>query len=101
MLIEEMQTFNEFEESDEAIERKNHLTNEKTKLYHLTARGLSLTPVIVELALWSDNNLREFNPIIRQSEALESMNKNKELFINKLKSNYIEKVTTTMLLNTQ
>jgi DNA-binding HxlR family transcriptional regulator len=114
MLIEEMQTFKEFTESDEGIatnilssklkclehygliERKNHPTNKKTKLYHLTEKGLSLTPIIVELALWSDDNLRGFNTIMRQSNELELMKKNKELFIEKLKENYKESLATTM-----
>ena len=96
MLIEEMQTFKEFTESDEAvstsiltlklkcleqygiIERKNHLTNKKTKLYHQTDRRLSLTPVIVALAIWSDANLRDFNPIMRESDELEFMKNNKQ-----------------------
>lgn len=108
MLIEGMKTFKDFTESDEAvasnilssklksleqyglIERTDHPTNKKTKLYHLTDKGLGLTPVIVELALWSDRNLREFNPIMRDSDELESMKKNKEAFIEKLKANYRE-----------
>lgn len=106
MLIEEMQTFKDFTESDEAIatnilsaklkclaqygliERTNHPTNKKTKLYHLTEKGLSLTPIIVELALWSDENLRALNPVMRESEALESMKSNKEAFMEQLKANY-------------
>lgn len=110
MLIEEMQTFKEFTESDEGIatnilssklkclehygliERKNHPTNKKTKLYHLTEKGLSLTPIVVELALWADDNLREFNTIMRQSDELELMKNNKDLFIEKLKENYIENI---------
>tara|TARA_R110002126_G_scaffold124451_4_gene266541 strand:+ start:47711 stop:48154 length:444 start_codon:yes stop_codon:yes gene_type:complete len=114
MLIEQMQTFKEFTESDEAIsssilaeklkcleyyqlvERNNHPTNKKTKLYHLTEKGLSLIPLIVELALWSDANLREFNPVMRESDALESMKKNKETFIDQLKSSYKAKLATTM-----
>jgi DNA-binding HxlR family transcriptional regulator len=112
MLIEQMEIFKDFTESDEAIstsiltmklkcleqygliERKNHPTNKKTKLYHLTDKGLSLTPVIVDLAIWSDQNLREFNPIMRQSDELESMKSNKEEFIEKLKKNYKEKLAT-------
>ena len=112
MLIEQMEIFKDFTESDEAIstsiltmklkcleqygliERKNHPTNKKTKLYHLTEKGLSLTPVIVDLAIWSDQNLREFNPIMRQSDELESMKSNKEEFIEKLKKNYKEKLAT-------
>jgi len=114
MLIEEMQTFKEFTESDEAIstsiltlklkclesyglvERKDHPTNKKTKLYHLTEKGLSLAPVVVELAIWSDKNLREFNPIMRQSDKLEFMKSNKEESIVALKKNYKEKLATTL-----
>jgi len=108
-----MRTFKAFIESDEAIStnilslklkcleryglitRKNHPTNKKTKLYHLTEKGLSLTPIVVELALWSDNSLREFNPIMRESDELELMKKNKEKFIEKLKASYREKLATT------
>ena len=60
MLIEDMRTFKAFIESDEAIstnilslklkclehygliKREDHPTNKKTKLYHLTEKGLSL-----------------------------------------------------------
>lgn len=113
MLIEEMQTFKEFTESDEAvstsiltlklkclesyglIERKNHPSNKKTKLYHLTDKGLSLAPLVVDLAIWSDQNLREFNPIMRQSDELEFMKSNREGAIEALKKKYKEKLSTT------
>lgn len=112
MLLQEMRTFKDFTESDEAIAtnilsaklkcleqygliaRTNHPTNKKTKLYNLTEKGLSLTPIIVELALWSDQSLREFNPVMRQSDELESMKSTKEEFIEKLKVNYKEKLAT-------
>ncbi len=116
MLIQEMQTFKDFTESDEAIatnilssklkclehygliKKTKHPTNKKTNLYQLTEDGLSLTPVIVELALWSDKNLREFNPIMRQSDELELMKNNKEEFISAIKGNYKEKLATTMYM---
>lgn len=109
MLIEGKETFKDFTESDEAvasnilssklksleqyglIERVNHKTNRKTKLYHLTARGLSLSSIIVELAIWSDQNLRKLNPIIRKTDELESMKRDKKGFIKKLEENYKEK----------
>lgn len=111
MLIEGRKTFKEFTESDEAIatnilsaklkcleeygliERTNHPTNKKTKLYYLTERGLSLAPIIVELAVWSDQNLREFNPIIRKSEELKSMKRDKAGFAEELKKAYREERT--------
>jgi len=113
MLIERMETFKDFTDSDEAIstsiltlklkclesyglvERKNHPTNKKTKLYHLTEKGLSLAPVVVDLAIWSDQNLREFNPIMRQTDELEFMKSNREDAIEALKKKYKEKLATT------
>lgn len=110
MLIERMVTFKDFTDSDEAIstsiltlklkclesyglvERKNHPTNKKTKLYHLTEKGLSLAPVVVDLAIWSDQNLREFNPIMRQTDELEFMKSNREGAIDALKKKYKEKI---------
>ena len=116
MLIEEMQTFKDFTESDEAIatnilssklkcleqygliKKTKHPTNRKTNLYHLTEEGLSLAPLVVELALWSDKNLRGFNPIMRQSDELDFMKNNKEESISALKKKYKEKLATTMYI---
>ena len=116
MLIEGMETFKDFTDSDEAIstsiltlklkclesyglvERKNHPTNKKTKLYHLTEQGLSLAPIVVDLAIWSDQNLREFNPIMRQTDELEFMKSNRESAIEALKKNYKKKLATTMYI---
>lgn len=110
MLIEQMETFKAFTEGDEAIstsiltvklkclekygliERKDHPTNKKTKRYHLTDRGLALAPVIVDLAIWSDQNMREFNPIMRQSEELQAMKTNPAAFIEKMTEAYKAKI---------
>lgn len=113
MLIERMETFKDFTDSDEAIstsiltlklkclesyglvERKNHPSNKKTKLYHLTEKGLSLAPLVVDLAIWSDKNLREFNPIMRQTDELEFMKSNRQGAIEALQKKYKEKLATT------
>jgi DNA-binding HxlR family transcriptional regulator len=76
MLIEHKKTFKEFSESDESIAPSilsNRLKtlekigfivkqklpdNQKTNHYFLTEKGLSLTPVIMELALWSHQNIK-------------------------------------------
>ena len=76
MLLEQKKTFKEFSESDESIAPSilsNRLKtlekigfivkqklpdNQKTNHYLLTEKGLSLTPVVVELALWSHHNVR-------------------------------------------
>jgi DNA-binding HxlR family transcriptional regulator len=113
MLIEGKQTFKDFTESDEGIatnilssklkcleqygliKKTNHPTNRKTKIYLLTDEGLSLAPVLVELALWSDKYLRVFNPVMRQSDELEFMKKNKEESISALKKSHKEKLAIT------
>ena len=76
MLLEQKKTFKEFTESDESIAQSilsNRLKtlekigfivkqklpdNQKTNHYFLTEKGLSLTPVIMELALWSHHNIK-------------------------------------------
>ena len=81
MLLEQKKTFKEFSESDELIAPSilsNRLKsllkigfivkqklpeNQKTNHYFLTEKGLSLTPVIIELALWSHHN---FKPVDNQ-----------------------------------
>ena len=74
--IRTKKTFKEFSESDESIAPSilsNRLKtlekigfivkqklpdNQKTNHYFLTEKGLSLTPVIIELALWSHHNIK-------------------------------------------
>ncbi|MDG1966280.1 MAG: helix-turn-helix domain-containing protein, partial [Flavobacteriaceae bacterium] len=76
MLLEQKKTFKEFSESDESIVPSvlsNRLKtleeigfivkqklpdNKKNNHYFLTEKGLSLTPVITELALWSHHNIK-------------------------------------------
>ena len=76
MLLEQKKTFKEFSQSDESIAPSilsNRLKtlekigfivkqklpdNQKTNHYFLTEKGLSLTPVIIELALWSHHNIK-------------------------------------------
>ena len=76
MLLEQKKTFKEFSESVESIApsilssrlktlEKNGFTlkvnlpnNKKTNYYILTEKGLSLAPVLIELALWSHHNTR-------------------------------------------
>ena len=76
MLLEQKKTFKEFSESNVSIapsilsHRLKTLKkigfvvkvkppdNKKTNHYFLTEKALSLTPVIVELALWSHHNIK-------------------------------------------
>jgi len=62
--------------------------NKKTNLYLLTAKGLALTPIIVELSIWSDENVREINSIMRDSPVIAIRKSNKDTFIKMIKDNY-------------
>lgn len=106
MLLERKSTFKDFTDSEESI-ASNILTNRLTQLlewglvsraklgtnkkvvyYHLTDEGLSLASIIVELALWSDKNLRAENPTMRKSKDLKDMRAGKEKFVTNLIKEY-------------
>ena len=109
MLIQDKKTFKDFTESDEAIatnilssklkymEEFGIITktqppdNKKTNLYILTEKGLALTPIIVELSIWSDENVRELNKIMKESPEIEIMKSDKVAFIKMLIKNYKSK----------
>lgn len=79
MLIAGKKTFKEFSISPEGIapgilssrlkwlERKKLITkqklpgNLKENIYLLTEKGIELAPIIIEIILWSDKNLRDQN----------------------------------------
>jgi hypothetical protein len=106
MLIEEKKTFKDFTESDEAIATnilasklkcleelgiitKSQLPdNKKTNLYLLTEKGLDLTPIIVELSVWSDEHVRALNAIMRDSPEIAIMKSDKTAFIKMIQETY-------------
>jgi DNA-binding HxlR family transcriptional regulator len=106
MLIEEKKTFKDFTESDEAIatnilasklkclEELGIITktqlpdNKKTNLYLLTEKGLDLTPIIVELSVWSDEHVRALNAIMRDSPEIAIMKSDKTAFIKMIQETY-------------
>lgn len=109
MLIENKQTFKDFTESDERI-ATNILTtklkqliefgivmktklpnNKKSNIYLLTEKGLALTPLIVELGVWSDNHLRDLNPNIVNEGGIELLRKDKVEFGNVIEQQYRDK----------
>lgn len=114
MLIENKETFKDFTESDEAIAtnilsaklklleevgiiiKTKRPDNKKTNLYLLTEKGLALTPILVELASWSDKNLRDIHPTIMNGEAMEFLRNDKTAFANEIEKNYREKLATTL-----
>ncbi|SEJ82236.1 DNA-binding transcriptional regulator, HxlR family [Cyclobacterium xiamenense] len=113
MLIEGKETFKDFTESEESIatnilsaklkfleevgliKKTQRPDNKKTNLYLLTEKGLSLTPILVELATWSDKNLRDIHPTIVNGEAMEFLRNDKTAFANEIEKRYREKLATT------
>ncbi|MGK0457476.1 MAG: DNA-binding HxlR family transcriptional regulator [Polaribacter sp.] len=112
MLLQDCRTFKDFSESKEAIapnilsarlktleklkfiEKKKIPQNKKTNIYVLTENGLSLTPIIVELALWSDHNLRPIHEKMDLHPILDAMNQNKNEVIKSLQKDYKIKTAT-------
>jgi DNA-binding HxlR family transcriptional regulator len=114
MLIEGKETFKDFTESDEAIAtnilsaklkfleevgiiiKTQRPDNKKTNHYLLTDKGLALTPILVELASWSDKNLRDIHPSIINGEAMQFLRNDKTAFANEIEKRYREKLATTL-----
>jgi DNA-binding HxlR family transcriptional regulator len=114
MLIQGKETFKDFTESEEAIAtnilsaklkflqdagiiiKTQRPDNKKTNLYLLTEKGLALTPVLVELAIWSDNHLRDIHPTIVNGEEMGFLRNDKAAFASTLEKKYREKLATTL-----
>lgn len=110
MLIEGKETFKDFTESEEAIAtnilsaklklleevgiiiKTQRPHNKKTNLYLLTNKGLALTPILVELATWSDKHLRDIHPTIVNGEAVELLRNDKAAFTSELEKKYRKKL---------
>lgn len=105
MLMHKKKTFKEFAASEEnvatnllssrlkmlesinVISKRKLIHNKKENIYLLTERGIDLAPLILEIVLWSDKYVREYN---------HGMNKYKTAKLDKImitenvKNNYIE-----------
>ena len=114
MLIEGKETFKDFIESDEAIAsnilssklklledvgiiiKTQRPDNKKTNLYLLTDKALALTPVLVELALWSDKYLRNIHPKMVNGKPSKLLRNDKVAFANRLQKQYREKLSAKL-----
>lgn len=110
MLTEGKETFKDFTESEESIAtnilsaklkllekvgiiiKTKRPDNKKTNLYLLTEMGLALTPILVELATWSDSYLRDIHPTIVNGKSMEFLRNDKAAFASALEKNYREKL---------
>jgi DNA-binding HxlR family transcriptional regulator len=117
MLIEGKKTFKDFTESEEAIAtnilsdrlklledleiitKTKRPDNKKTNLYLLTEKGLALSPILTELATWSDSYLRDIHPTIADGEKMEFLRNDKAAFARALEKNYREKLAETSYLD--
>lgn len=113
MLVDDKETFKDFIESDEAIAtnilstklklleelgiiiKTKRPNNKKTNLYLLTDMGLALTPILVELASWSDGYLRDIHPTIVDGAEMELLRHDKAAFARVLEQKYRDKLATT------
>ena len=113
MLVDDKETFKDFIESDEAIAtnilstklklleelgiiiKTKRPNNKKTNLYLLTDMGLALTPILVELASWSDGYLRDIHPTIVDGDEMELLRHDKAAFARVLEQKYRDKLATT------
>lgn len=116
MLLDGKDSFKSLSESDEAIATnilssklklleawglisKTKLPdNKKANLYLLTEMGLSLTPILVELASWSDTQLRPIHPDLQDGEGLNMIRTDKEAFIKMVETNYRKKLDSLSVL---
>lgn len=103
MLIKGKKTYKEFSLSDEGIAtgilasrlkqlesfgiitKRKLPENKKENIYLLTEKGIDLTPILIEITLWSDQYMREFNPKLHSYEELKT---DKNLVIATIQKNY-------------
>jgi DNA-binding HxlR family transcriptional regulator len=108
MLLKHKKTFKEISDSDEKIvpsilsarlkllesynliSKTKIIENKKENIYLLTKKGIRLTPIIIELSLWGNDNMREFNKI----DDIEGLNLDKSYIIQSFQDSY-----NAMLLN--
>ncbi len=107
MLIQEKKTFKDFSgsperiapgilsarlkwlEENELITKQKFPVNQKENIYLLTDKGIDLAPVIMEIILWSDKNLRNQNANM-YSLANAGFDKDKFEVIKNVQNNYRE-----------
>jgi DNA-binding HxlR family transcriptional regulator len=82
-------------ESFELISKRKLPRNLKENIYLLTESGIELAPVILEMVIWADKNIRKFNNQIPGSELL-GLNVEKSVFIKSVQENYSKMVSENL-----
>ena len=109
MLFDHKKTFKDFSTSAESIAsnilssrlklleevgiiRKTKLEgNQKSNIYTLTQSGLGLLPIIAEITLWSDENVRKLTPSML-TEDYRHVRKNKREFLEGVRKSYLQSI---------
>lgn len=110
MLIEGKETFKDFTESDEGIAtnilsaklkaleemgmilKTQRPGNKKTNFYLLTEKSLALTPLLIELARWSDEHLRDIHPTLFMGDEMMSIRQDKAAIARAVEKAYRDKL---------
>lgn len=114
MLLGHKKTFKDISDSEEAIApsilsarlkllecfdlitKRKLPENLKENIYLLTEKGIALTPMITEIILFGDENIREFNPKML-SIGDKGFDKNKLEVIENIKNGYRELIQNTIV----
>jgi DNA-binding HxlR family transcriptional regulator len=75
------------------ITKRKLPNNKKENVYLLTQRGIDLAPIILELVVWSDKHVRNFNPGMN---AHDSGNDDRMQIIERVQKEYREFVSLTI-----
>ncbi len=102
MLLHHKMTFKEFSASEEQIApsilssrlkllssyglitKQKLVNNKKENIYLLTERTMELTPILVDISIWGDQHLREFNSI----DNIEGLDLERSVIIAAIKDRY-------------
>ena len=102
MLLQHKMTFKEFSESEEhnapsilssrlklltsygLITKQKHANNKKENIYILTEKAIGLTSILVDISVWGDEHLRQFNQI----DNIEGLDLERDLIIATIKERY-------------
>ena len=113
MILEHKKTFKEISDSKEAIApsilsarlkllesfeiitKRKLPSNLKENIYLLTESGINLAPVILEMVIWADKNIRKFNTEIPAPELL-GLNIDKKDFTLNVQNRYRALVQNTI-----
>ena len=74
-------------EASELITKRKLPENKKENIYLLTDKGISLAPIVWEVALWGDKNMKGMNPELISFDAFEM---DKVLAIEEIQKRYRE-----------